>query len=91
MVLFLMVLTPLSSACCILLEVYTCDNCSAVVQCILSLYFNTFSNIGLATKKPVSNGRKQSHGKEYYSPEPLPPGVSGFLPWRTAERAKRKR
>ncbi|KAF6327088.1 centrosomal protein 78 [Rhinolophus ferrumequinum] len=45
---------------------------------------------GLAAKKPVTNGRKQSHGKEY-SPKPLPPGVSGFLPWRTAERAKRNR
>uniref|UniRef100_A0A673UQ07 Centrosomal protein of 78 kDa n=1 Tax=Suricata suricatta TaxID=37032 RepID=A0A673UQ07_SURSU len=44
---------------------------------------------GLGTKKPVSNGRKHSLGKEYYAPEPLPPGVSGFLPWRTAERAKR--
>ncbi|XP_059958336.1 centrosomal protein of 78 kDa isoform X2 [Mesoplodon densirostris] len=47
--------------------------------------------IGLATKKPVSNGRKHSTGKECYAPEPLPPGVSGFLPWRTAERAKRNR
>ncbi|XP_061057152.1 centrosomal protein of 78 kDa [Eubalaena glacialis] len=47
--------------------------------------------IGLATKKPVSNGRKHSAGKECYAPEPLPPGVSGFLPWRTAERAKRSR
>lgn len=47
--------------------------------------------IGLATKKPVGNGRKQSPGKEYYAPEPLPPGASGFLPWRTAERAKRNR
>ncbi|XP_070104639.1 centrosomal protein of 78 kDa isoform X8 [Equus przewalskii] len=46
--------------------------------------------IGLATKKPVSNGRKHSLGKEY-APEPLPPGVSGFLPWRTAERARRNR
>uniref|UniRef100_A0A8C4L7Y9 Centrosomal protein of 78 kDa n=1 Tax=Equus asinus TaxID=9793 RepID=A0A8C4L7Y9_EQUAS len=45
---------------------------------------------GLATKKPVSNGRKHSLGKEY-APEPLPPGVSGFLPWRTAERARRNR
>lgn len=44
--------------------------------------------IGLATKKPVSSGRKHSLGKEY-APAPLPPGVSGFLPWRTAERAKR--
>ncbi|XP_045879940.1 centrosomal protein of 78 kDa isoform X2 [Meles meles] len=47
--------------------------------------------IGLATKKPVSNGRKHSLGKECYAPQPLPPGVSGFLPWRTAERAKRSR
>ncbi|KAM7092754.1 centrosomal protein of 78 kDa isoform 5-T5 [Molossus nigricans] len=47
--------------------------------------------IGLATKKPVNNGSKHSLGKEYYAPEPLPPGVSGFLPWRTAERAKRNR
>lgn len=47
--------------------------------------------IGLATKKPVSNGRKNTVGKECYAPEPLPPGVSGFLPWRTAERAKRNR
>nr|XP_058927190.1 centrosomal protein of 78 kDa isoform X4 [Kogia breviceps] len=47
--------------------------------------------IGLASKKPVSNGRKHSAGKECYAPEPLPPGVSGFLPWRTAERAKRNR
>ncbi|XP_045144334.1 centrosomal protein of 78 kDa isoform X2 [Echinops telfairi] len=42
--------------------------------------------IGVATKKPVNSGRK-----EYNAPDPLPPGVSGFLPWRTAERAKRKR
>uniref|UniRef100_A0A4W2FK34 Centrosomal protein 78 n=1 Tax=Bos indicus x Bos taurus TaxID=30522 RepID=A0A4W2FK34_BOBOX len=46
---------------------------------------------GLATKKPVSNGKKHSTGKDSYAPEPLPPGVSGFLPWRTAERAKRNR
>ncbi|XP_035877664.1 centrosomal protein of 78 kDa isoform X3 [Phyllostomus discolor] len=47
--------------------------------------------IGLATKKPANNGRKPSLSKECYAPEPLPPGVSGFLPWRTAERAKRNR
>lgn len=47
--------------------------------------------IGLATKKPANNGRKHSLGKDNYAPEPLPPGVSGFLPWRTAERAKRSR
>ncbi|XP_073908204.1 centrosomal protein of 78 kDa isoform X4 [Castor canadensis] len=46
---------------------------------------------GLATKKPVSNGRKHTLNKECNTPEPLPPGVSGFLPWRTAERAKRNR
>ncbi|XP_054979687.1 centrosomal protein of 78 kDa isoform X2 [Sorex araneus] len=46
--------------------------------------------IGLASKKSVSNGRKHSTGKDY-SPEPLPPGVSGFLPWRTAHRARRNR
>ncbi|XP_026637411.1 centrosomal protein of 78 kDa isoform X1 [Microtus ochrogaster] len=47
--------------------------------------------IGLATKKPVSNGRKHGLSKDSYAPDPLPPGVSGFLPWRTAERAKRNR
>ncbi|KAM9103988.1 LOW QUALITY PROTEIN: centrosomal protein of 78 kDa-like [Megaptera novaeangliae] len=46
---------------------------------------------GLATKKPVSNGRKHSAGKECYAPEPLPPGVSGFRLCRTAERAKSNR
>ncbi|PNI62132.1 CEP78 isoform 4 [Pan troglodytes] len=51
----------------------------------------TIRIVGLATKKPVSSGRKHSLGKEYYGPAPLPPGVSGFLPWRTAERAKRHR
>ncbi|XP_077822793.1 centrosomal protein of 78 kDa isoform X5 [Macaca mulatta] len=50
----------------------------------------TIRIVGLATKKPVSSGRKHSLGKEY-APAPLPPGVSGFLPWRTAERAKRHR
>uniref|UniRef100_A0A2K5MPB5 Centrosomal protein of 78 kDa n=1 Tax=Cercocebus atys TaxID=9531 RepID=A0A2K5MPB5_CERAT len=45
----------------------------------------TIRIVGLATKKPVSSGRKHSLGKEY-APAPLPPGVSGFLPWRTAER-----
>uniref|UniRef100_A0A8C9QF01 Centrosomal protein of 78 kDa n=1 Tax=Spermophilus dauricus TaxID=99837 RepID=A0A8C9QF01_SPEDA len=46
--------------------------------------------IGLATKKPVNSGRKHTLCKECTS-EPPPPGVSGFLPWRTAERAKRSR
>lgn len=48
--------------------------------------------IGLATKKPVNNGRKQGSSNNGYAPDSLPPpGVSGFLPWRTAERAKRSR
>lgn len=47
--------------------------------------------IGLATKKPVSNGRKHGLSKDIYAPDPLPPGASGFLPWRTAERARRNR
>uniref|UniRef100_A0A8C5K7C1 Centrosomal protein of 78 kDa n=1 Tax=Jaculus jaculus TaxID=51337 RepID=A0A8C5K7C1_JACJA len=47
--------------------------------------------IGLGARKPVNNGRKNAISKECYAPEPLPPGVSGFLPWRTAERAKRTR
>ncbi|VTJ90320.1 Hypothetical predicted protein [Marmota monax] len=46
--------------------------------------------IGLATKKPVNSGRKHTLCKECASEHP-PPGVSGFLPWRTAERAKRSR
>ena len=53
--------------------------------------FHALSNIGLAAKQPVSNGRKHSAGKECYGPEPLPPGVSGFQPWHTAERAKSNR
>ncbi|XP_038944919.1 centrosomal protein of 78 kDa isoform X3 [Rattus norvegicus] len=47
--------------------------------------------VGLATKKPVSNGRKHGLSKDSYAPDPLPPGASGFLPWRTAERARRNR
>ncbi|ELW68475.1 Centrosomal protein of 78 kDa [Tupaia chinensis] len=35
--------------------------------------------IGLATKKPVSGGRKHTLGKEYYAPEPLPPVLSSFI------------
>ncbi|XP_019372967.1 PREDICTED: centrosomal protein of 78 kDa isoform X1 [Gavialis gangeticus] len=47
--------------------------------------------IGLASKKSVSPGKKTPLGKDGYSPKPLPPGADGFLPWRTAERAKRCR
>uniref|UniRef100_A0A8D0LAA7 Centrosomal protein of 78 kDa n=1 Tax=Sphenodon punctatus TaxID=8508 RepID=A0A8D0LAA7_SPHPU len=45
--------------------------------------------IGLATKKSTSPGKKNAYGKDSYTPKPLPPGTYGFLPWRTAERAKR--
>ncbi|NWT52621.1 CEP78 protein, partial [Erythrocercus mccallii] len=47
--------------------------------------------IGLSSKKSVSPGKKNSTARESYSPKPLPPGTKGFLPWRTAERAKRGR
>ncbi|XP_053910524.1 centrosomal protein of 78 kDa isoform X2 [Cuculus canorus] len=47
--------------------------------------------IGLTSKKSVSPGGKQASVKDSYSPKPLPPGTKGFLPWRTAERAKRCR
>ncbi|XP_037980642.1 centrosomal protein of 78 kDa isoform X4 [Motacilla alba alba] len=46
---------------------------------------------GLSSKKSVSPGKKNSTMRESYSPKPLPPGTKGFLPWRTAERAKRSR
>ncbi|NWS75668.1 CEP78 protein, partial [Crotophaga sulcirostris] len=47
--------------------------------------------IGLTSKKFVSPGKKRTSVKDSYSPKPLPPGAKGFLPWRTAERAKRCR
>ncbi|NXV43076.1 CEP78 protein, partial [Uria aalge] len=47
--------------------------------------------IGLPPKKSVSPGKKNTSVKDSYSPKPLPPGTKGFLPWRTAERAKRCR
>ncbi|XP_068523006.1 centrosomal protein of 78 kDa [Anas acuta] len=47
--------------------------------------------IGLTSKKSVSPGKKTTSVKDSYSPKPLPPGTKGFLPWRTAERAKRCR
>ncbi|NXJ25183.1 CEP78 protein, partial [Dicrurus megarhynchus] len=47
--------------------------------------------IGLSSKKSVSPGKKNSSVRESYSPKPLAPGTKGFLPWRTAERAKRSR
>ncbi|NWR76204.1 CEP78 protein, partial [Centropus unirufus] len=54
---------------------------------VFSLLFNT----GLISKKSASPGKKYASVKESYSPKPLPPGTKGFLPWRTAERAKRCR
>ncbi|XP_075454909.1 centrosomal protein of 78 kDa isoform X2 [Ascaphus truei] len=50
----------------------------------------TATRIGFSTKKPLVAGRK-SASNELYAPEPKPPGVEGFLPWRTAERANRHR
>ncbi|KAM4639369.1 centrosomal protein of 78 kDa isoform 2-T2 [Amazona ochrocephala] len=47
--------------------------------------------IGLPSKKSVTPGKKSMSVKDSYSPKPLPPGTEGFLPWRTAERAKRCR
>ncbi|NWX15649.1 CEP78 protein, partial [Aegotheles bennettii] len=47
--------------------------------------------IGLMSKKSVIPGKKNTSVKDSYSPKPLPPGTKGFLPWRTAERAKRCR
>ncbi|XP_072461114.1 centrosomal protein of 78 kDa isoform X2 [Notamacropus eugenii] len=47
--------------------------------------------IGVTTVKPLSTGRKQLCSKDFYTPESLPPGTYGFLPWRTAERANRSR
>ncbi|KAM6034537.1 centrosomal protein of 78 kDa isoform 1-T2 [Chlamydotis macqueenii] len=44
---------------------------------------------GIMPKKSVSPGKKNTSVKDSYSPKPLPPGTKGFLPWRTAERAKR--
>ncbi|NXL37293.1 CEP78 protein, partial [Glaucidium brasilianum] len=47
--------------------------------------------IGLPPKKSVNSEKKKKSVKDSYSPKPLPPGTKGFLPWRTAERAKRGR
>ncbi|XP_027695279.1 centrosomal protein of 78 kDa-like isoform X2 [Vombatus ursinus] len=47
--------------------------------------------IGVTTVKPLGTGRKLLCSKDSYTPESLPPGTYGFLPWRTAERANRSR
>nr|XP_033783015.1 centrosomal protein of 78 kDa isoform X2 [Geotrypetes seraphini] len=44
-----------------------------------------------ASKRNPAADEKCVPSKDLYSPEPLPPGVRGFLPWRTAERANRQR
>ncbi|NXI44640.1 CEP78 protein, partial [Galbula dea] len=48
-------------------------------------------HIGLASKKSANPAKKNMSVKDSYSPKPLAPGTRGFLPWRTAERAKRCR
>ncbi|OXB72471.1 UNVERIFIED_CONTAM: hypothetical protein H355_012528 [Colinus virginianus] len=50
-----------------------------------------FFDCRLTSKKSASPGKKNTSVKDSYSPKPLPPGTKGFLPWRTAERAKRCR
>ncbi|XP_042326731.1 centrosomal protein of 78 kDa isoform X2 [Sceloporus undulatus] len=47
--------------------------------------------IGFASKKSSSPGKTTSCDQDSYAPKPLPPGARGFLPWRTAERAKQHR
>uniref|UniRef100_A0A8C3PQ07 CEP78 n=1 Tax=Calidris pygmaea TaxID=425635 RepID=A0A8C3PQ07_9CHAR len=56
-----------------------------------SIFLLLLFNTGLLSKKSVSPGKKNTSVKDSYSPKPLPPGTKGFLPWRTAERAKRCR
>ncbi|KAJ7329282.1 hypothetical protein JRQ81_015456 [Phrynocephalus forsythii] len=46
---------------------------------------------GFSSKKSVSPGKTTSLDQDNYAPKPLPPGTRGFLPWRTAERAKHHR
>ncbi|KAM6472883.1 centrosomal protein of 78 kDa isoform 1-T4 [Liasis olivaceus] len=47
--------------------------------------------IGFSSKKSLSPGKTTSWDHDNYAPKPLPPGSHGFLPWRTAERAKHHR
>ncbi|XP_070598813.1 centrosomal protein of 78 kDa [Erythrolamprus reginae] len=47
--------------------------------------------IGFSSKKSPSSGKTISWDQDNYAPKPLPPGTRGFLPWRTAERAKHHR
>ncbi|KAJ6669579.1 hypothetical protein lerEdw1_000128 [Lerista edwardsae] len=50
-----------------------------------------FPCMRFASKKSVSPGKATSCDQDSYAPKPLPPGAYGFLPWRTAERAKQHR
>ncbi|XP_015668097.1 centrosomal protein of 78 kDa [Protobothrops mucrosquamatus] len=47
--------------------------------------------IGFSSKKSPSSSKTTSWDQDNYAPKPLPPGTHGFLPWRTAERAKHHR
>ncbi|XP_039217087.1 centrosomal protein of 78 kDa isoform X2 [Crotalus tigris] len=47
--------------------------------------------IGFSSKKSPSSCKTASWDQDNYAPKPLPPGAHGFLPWRTAERAKHHR
>ncbi|XP_053263967.1 centrosomal protein of 78 kDa isoform X2 [Podarcis raffonei] len=47
--------------------------------------------IGFASKKLLSPSKTVLCDQDSYVPKPLPPGARGFLPWRTAERAKQHR
>ncbi|KAL7988753.1 hypothetical protein Chor_007672 [Crotalus horridus] len=47
--------------------------------------------IGFSSKKSPSSCKTTSWDQDNYAPKPLPPGAHGFLPWRTAERAKHHR
>ncbi|XP_062984638.1 centrosomal protein of 78 kDa isoform X2 [Elgaria multicarinata webbii] len=47
--------------------------------------------IGFPSKKSLSPGRTTSCDQNNYAPKPLPPEAHGFLPWRTAERARQHR
>ncbi|XP_013914242.1 PREDICTED: centrosomal protein of 78 kDa isoform X2 [Thamnophis sirtalis] len=46
---------------------------------------------GFSSKKSLSSSKTTLWDQDNYAPKPLPPGTHGFLPWRTAERAKHHR
>ncbi|XP_044302701.1 centrosomal protein of 78 kDa isoform X1 [Varanus komodoensis] len=47
--------------------------------------------IGFSSKKSLSPGKMISCDQDSCTAKALPPDTHGFLPWRTAERAKRRR